>query len=555
MFKHLLRFLDKHLRISVKAFYFYIPASIIAVPLIFWRVDLPASITQLLGLGTLVTVLTFLGYGLLIYASRRFTKVNAGLVGILTLLLTGVVRGLLLTYSFKFMGYEDPISLIERVLTSIFNVSVWLGFGSILIENHRRFTRRYRAMLTQILVLKLRNSSDFQPGYSYIEEHIVEMQVRLKGSIEEIRSATDISSAETALARKFRQEIDEELKPLNQRLWVKSAYSLPSLRFKEVLKTACMELKFNIHFTAWIFSGILVLNTIVLIGSAESLSYGLLSYISFYSLNELRMLLLKRFGNKLVILNSLFLILIGFSVGFFSTFILDLLGFSHSYSAALFIAPILPVLIITVSFIQLALSDRNTLMEILSKQSKDLNEDYMEKLNRGNAASYLHNSLQSELSSLAIQLDSISQNPDPLRSEVVSQKIDSFISRSRREDFRDFLETPDLRLKRIIESWEGIASIELSLDPMVLGDPSRASLVMQLIQESIANAIRSGHANKIQIKGIFADETIEITVADNGKAPTGVSKRGIGSEWIDSIAVTEWKLERSDSGSVLTVEL
>jgi signal transduction histidine kinase len=410
-------------------------------------------------------------------------------------------------------------------------------------------------MLTQILILKLRNSSDFQPGYSYIEELIVEMQVRLKGSIEEIRSATDISSPETALARKLRQEIDEELKPLNQRLWVKSAYSLPSLRFKEVLKTACTELKFNFHFTAWIFSGILVLNTIVLIGSAESLSYGLLSYLSFYLLNELRMLLLKRFGNKLVILNSLFLIFIGFSVGLFSTGILDLLGFSYSYSAALFIAPILPVLIITVSFIQLALSDRNSLMGILSRQSKDLNEDYMEKLSRGNAASYLHNSLQSELTSLAIQLDSISQNPDPLRSEVVSQKIDSFISRSRREDFRDFLETPDLRLKRIIESWEGIASIDLSLDPMVLEDPSRASLVVQLIQESVANAIRSGHANKIEITGAFVKETIKITVSDNGRAPIGNSKRGVGSEWIDSIAVTEWNLERSDSGSVLTVEL
>ena len=555
MFRSQFQYLDKNFRVSVKAFYFYIPASILAVPLIFWREDLPASIPQLLGLGTLVTILTFLAYSILVYASRKFAQNCFGMVGILTLLLTGVFRGLLLSYIFNLIGYEDPISLIERVLTSIFNVSVWLGFGSILIENHRRFVRRYRAMLTQILVLKLRNSSDFQPGYSYIEELIVEMQVRLKGSIEEIRSATDISSPETALARKFRQEIDEELKPLNQRLWVKSAYSLPALRFKEVLKTACTELKFNFHFTAWIFSGILVLNTIVLIGSAESLSYGLLSYLSFYLLNELRMLLLKRFGNKLVILNSLFLIFIGFSVGLFSTGILDLLGFSHSYSAALFIAPILPVLIITISFIQLALSDRNTLMAILSRQSKDLNEDYMEKLNRGNAASYLHNSLQSELTSLAIQLDSISRNPDPLRSEVVSQKIDSFISRSRREDFRDFLETPDLRLKRIIESWEGIASIDLSLDSMVLEDPSRASLVVQLIQEAIANAIRSGHAKKIEIAGTFVRETIKITVSDNGRAPLETLKRGVGSEWIDSIAVTEWNLERSDSGSVLTVEL
>jgi anti-sigma regulatory factor (Ser/Thr protein kinase) len=76
-----------------------------------------------------------------------------------------------------------------------------------------------------------------------------------------------------------------------------------------------------------------------------------------------------------------------------------------------------------------------------------------------------------------------------------------------------------------------------------------------LIQESIANAIRSGHANKIEIKGAFVGEAIKITVTDNGRTPIETSKRGVGSEWIDSIAVSDWSLERSDQGSKLTVEL
>jgi hypothetical protein len=555
VFKSILQFFNDYFRISIKAFFFYIPASVLAVPLIFWSESLPASILQLFLLGALVTLITFLVYAFLIYTARKFRNINFALLGVGTLFLTGVIRGLLLTYVFDFMGFKDPITSIERILTSIFNVFVWLGFGSIVIENHRRFIRRYRAMLTQILVLKLRNSAGLEPGYAYIESHILQMQMRLKSSIAEIRSTADVSSSETALAEKFRKEIDEELKPLNQRLWMKSAYSPPSLRFKEVLATACGELKFNFHLTALIFSGILLLNTIVLIGPAESLSYGFLSYFSFYCLNLLRIWLAQQVSIKLEIFNSIFLILIGFGVGFFSTIILDLLGFSHSYSAALLIAPILPVLIITVSFIQLALSDRETLIGILSSQSRNLNEDFLERFNQGNAASYLHNSLQSELSSLAIQLDSVSQNPDPLRSEIVSQKIESFVSRSLRDDFRDFLETLDLRLKRIVESWEGIAKIELTLDPMVLEDPSRASLVVQLIQESIANSIRSGHANKIEIRGTFVGEAIKITVTDNGRAPIETSKRGVGSEWIDSIALTEWTFKRSDRGSVLTVEL
>lgn len=555
MFKPLFRFLDNHFRISIKAFYFYAPTSILAVPLIFWRGDLPSSIPHLLALGSLVTLGTFLTYSTLIYVYKIFRKTNSALLGFFILILTGFVRGLLLIYIFNVMGYEDSNPSIARLLTSIFNTLIWVGFGSLVIENHRRFIRRYRAVLTQILVLKLRNSSDIPPGYAYIESQILQMQIRLRSSVDQIRSATDISSPETALADKFRREIDKELKPLNQRLWVKSAYSPPSLRIRELLTTSCRELNLNFHVTALIFVGILVSNTIFLISPTESLTYGFLSWLSFYGLNSLRTWLVEKFSNKIIFLNSTFLLFVGLGVAFFSTVILDFLNLSHSYSAALFIAPILSILIISVSFIQLALSDRETLMEILSRQTKYLNEDYLEQLNRGNAASYLHNSLQSELSSLAIQLDSVVQDPDPLRAEIVRQKIESFVSRSLRDDFRDFLETLDLRLNRIVDSWEGIAKIELSLDPLILEDPSRATLVVQLIQESVANAIRSGHANLIEITGTFVGETIRMIVVDNGRASGKLSKRGLGSEWIDTIAATEWTLEHSNSGCKLTVEL
>jgi signal transduction histidine kinase len=548
-------YLRDHFRLSLSAFYFYIPASVLAVPLIFWTEEFPATITRLLLVGLAVTLSTFFLFWFLIYIFEK-SKISSRLIfGTLILLLVGIYRGLALYYLFEFLGYQNPTSLSERVLNSIFNVFVWLGISSIFLENRRRFIRRYRALLTQILILKLRNSSDFQPGYTYIEDHIIRMQKRLKSSIEQIRSTAEIGSPEILIAKEFRKEIEEELKPFNQRLWLKSTYDQPFIRFSLVLKTAVTELKFKFPVTAAVYLAILVVNTILILDSRLAIFYGLLSISLFLLLNECRLSLIQRFYGKTRTINLIFLVLVGFAVGISTTLILDCLGLNHSYSAALLIAPILPVLIVSSSFIELAISDRRSLMEKLSKESVNLNQEFLEKMHRGNAASYLHNSLQSELSSIALQLESIAKNPNLGKNQQVTQIIESFVSRSSREDYRDFLETPKARMERVTASWEGIAKIDITIDNRIFEDHSRASIVTQLIQESIANAVRSGSADHIAITGNYDKESFKMIVVDNGHRAVSAEKRGLGSEWLDSIAVTEWTLEQSLQGSTLRVEI
>lgn len=40
-----------------------------------------------------------------------------------------------------------------------------------------------------------------------------------------------------------------------------------------------------------------------------------------------------------------------------------------------------------------------------------------------------------------------------------------------------------------------------------------------------------------------------------GAATLLSERRGIGSQWIDRIAISDWKLEQTDSGRVLRVEI
>lgn len=552
--KKILRYLYSNFQLSLKAFYFYIPTSIFAIPLIFWGA-FPTSFAELIWVGLLVTLLTFCVYWFLFTICKGFMHRYRLIVGISILLITGISRGLIMFIMFDALGYQNSASLSGRISNSIWNISIWIGFGSIFIESKRRFVRSYRAALTQILVLKLRSNSMSQSGYSYIADQILQMQLRLKGAVEQNTSASEDSGPGQALADALRRELQEELKPLSQQLWVKSAYDPPSLHFASVLMTSVTQLTFRFHLVASIYAGSSLLNTIFLVEPRVSLAYASLIYLMFYIVNKVREILIRQFEGQKELINLLFVALVGFIVLIGSTFIFALMGLIALYSAAALIAPTLSALIVAASFIELAFSDRKTLIEILSRESKIENEQFLDKVHRGNAASFLHNSLQSELTALALQLDAVIKNPEAHQSKIVMEKVESFISRSRNEDFMNFLETPEIRLKRILNSWEGIAKIEVSMDENIYDDPARASLMVQLIQESVANAIRSGRANEISISGEFSGDSIRITVSDNGKASTPKGKRGIGSEWIDSIATTDWVLEETDKGRTLKLEI
>ena len=83
----------------------------------------------------------------------------------------------------------------------------------------------------------------------------------------------------------------------------------------------------------------------------------------------------------------------------------------------------------------------------------------------------------------------------------------------------------------------------------------RSSLVVSLLQEAIANSVRSGRANHVEVRGELKGDSIVVTVSDNGAATLLTERRGIGSQWIDRIAISDWKLEQTDTGRVLRVEI
>lgn len=549
------KFLRSHLRLSLKSFYLFLPISVAAVPIAFSFRENSPSILLLTAFGSLITAISGASYWALLNFSKR-RNLNASLVvSISILLIVGIVRGLTFFYSLELFGITNPAPLLGRLINSTYTVVFWVGLSSLLIEMNLRFKRKYRALLAQILVLKLRDGERPDPGYAHLALDIARMQLNIKTTLQDRKPEVLDSKHAEDLAQALREEIDQSLRPLSQRLWAKSLYTPPVARIGSVVATAITQLNYPFFLSAALYAFANVVNTTQSLGLMAGGLFAFSTFIVFSFFELLRRCLVAKFGNQTSKINIAFIGLIGLLVGGLVNLCFSFLNLHYSFAIAIFTSPSLPALIIAVSSIRLTLQDRETMMHSLTKKVSGYKDIEYDLFSHGHAASYLHNSLQSELTALALQLDSLAQNPDPERNKVVMEKLDALVSQSKSEDFKNFLETPQVRLDRIVNSWDGIANVQLDLDIAIWNDAVRSSLVVSLLQEAIANSVRSGRANQVDVRGKIDGDSIVITVSDNGSANLQTERRGIGSQWIDRIAISDWKLEETQTGRVLRVEI
>jgi signal transduction histidine kinase len=409
--------------------------------------------------------------------------------------------------------------------------------------------------LTQILILKLRDSQAPEPGYALMAQQIARMQLNIKRTIQDKEhSRRELNHAEE-LAKALRSEIESGLRPLSQRLWIKSVFAPPSTKVTGVVNAAISELKYPFFLTATLYGCANVINTTQSLGFSSGVIFGVSTFIVFCLFERLRLAAISKFPSGRRFLNYFYVFFVGMAVGLVPHFVFKYLKLDYSFAVAIFSAPSLPILIIAVAGIRLSLSDRESMFDILNRRISQSKLENLDSIIHGNAASYLHNSLQSELTALALQLDSLANNPDPERNRVVMEKLEALVSQSKSEDFKNFMETPEARLNRVVNSWDGIAEIDLNIDPLVWKDSSRSTIVVSLIQEAVANSVRSGRANRVHVVSEYSKDSIFVTVTDNGSAQVTTERRGIGSQWIDRIAISDWKLEETDKGRVLRVEI
>ena len=518
---------------------------------------------EYLGIGILITVIPITTILLIQrYISLFQAKNDFELTFIPTLsliILAGVTRGFLFFYLIEFTGLDQPTSLPIRILLSTLTTVFWLSIISIAVEDTRSFRNRYQEFMRDSIAQLARDKSHSSEKTLplYVESELAEIQSILDRTFDDATALSLDKNAMLLAASQVRRTVDENIRPLSHRLWKETVSEIPKIRLGSTIWASIKYLSVPPLASTIFIVLALFLNLLTGYGLIRSifgtLVTGLIMFI-FYSIYQGATQGVFR-GS--VILNFCALLIPGTLISI-SLYLSNKLIFDDDTGLFTFIYIFYCFFVaLLFSTLNLAKSDRDDLLSMLQASllpSKNLIFDE-HKMMADNLASFLHNSLQSELVALSYQIEDSANNPSSTKAELIRKKIQERASRSVAQDFKNFVEDPRDRLTRIQSAWKGIAKIDLNLPEELLKEEGRNFLLVQIIEEAISNSVRHSKSTQVSVSASqSAQDGIDLEIICDGSFQ-GPQRPGLGTEWLDRFASGRWSRTINENGSTLFIKL
>lgn len=551
----------RKLEVTYESFAIFSIISILAVPLAMAEFLNWSDLIDFIYIGISVTVviagLIFITLLMLKSILERLSQKSHFFVMLIIISIIGAVRGILIFYAFEMGGFEQPTELHLRIITSTASTLFWLVAISLAVQDTRNYQRKYRNLLKSSILRIAQEESGTKSKKNKLplSEELQQIESTLNRTFDEaIRSTVDRDSLLRA-ALKVRETVDELVRPLSHRLWINHFNQAPRIKLWVTLVESIRFLNVQPLSIAAFLTLISAFNLTSDFGAIRGLIGSATVFtVTFSSLKFLDHHFLKNSQGKFF-LNLMYLLLPGTLLGTVMFLTNDLLYkndtglITYTYVGLVLIVSMLS------STRELTRNDKsNLLIDLHNKlETKASNLESTSGYSNAEVASFLHNSLQSDLLALSYQLEDLANNPDPFKSKEILEQLGSRINRSISRDFDDFVEDPLSRLKKLTSSWRGIAAISLTHDDLADLSPDKALLVVQIIEEAISNAVRYAKASdvSISIKQI-ADDAVELVIINDGQSHTE-GNRGLGTEWLDRYAAGKWS--RQIQGGQVKLEL
>lgn len=542
--------LKENISLSIPGYILYSPISILSFPVTVLVVNPGASFLLLTVSGLVLTAVIFALYLPFIWIDSRISidsfvlKFANFLIAALAL---GAIRGYFFHQAVDALELTPPGDLPNRILASAATTLFWLCVANILINFSRAFRSRYEQSLKKFIERNLAVIPSLLPS----KESAAELTILQEELSRSLTSRLEDGDAQNLreVAELLKSKINVQLRPLSRRIWLRSLNEYPKIRYGRMLKDAInfLDISKPIFVLAILF--LALLSNLSIRSFTESLvrtSTFLLLLLLILALSKTRV-----FNNP-----YLYLVTVGIVPVLGSESIALLLKYNGSWTATFLISFVAPVLMVILSLFNLTLRDHSLIIELLESYEihKIPNASKAFDVGERHLASYLHNSLQSELLAIAGQLEDAAISNDREKSAEILQRVSSLINRSFIDDFQKFEESPLERLETVRKSWSGILEIEIDIPNALFRSPTRNASLVQTIEEFVANSYRHGKATKIAVTAIENSIGLHLTLkSDGGKKIS--SKRGLGSEWLDQIAIGSWKMQSTLTGTILKLTI
>lgn len=545
--------------VSKESFLLYAPISVISVPLAITEQLTPEILIASIIGGTAVTILCAFYLVISSRFIRNFSRTknisSYFVANLLFIMSIGAIRGLLVYKIFTLANITNPTSMSIRVLTSTATTLFWLCSISVIVNDFRSYREKLETLIRTSLLDYMKIEKKPRHQSVDLSQEFKSIETMLRQVLGEINTNTHDKNSLIAAATHVKGIIDQVVRPLSHRLWVDRDSLIPRIKVRDTVIDGVRLLKVP----PYAVSGLLLLLSLFNLsagfgikrGIAGSLALCITSFIFFnffqkYTIQAEKNLFLKK-------LLLLFLLSLSISA---VIYLLNVYGFNLETAEYSFVfVPLIMFLSVLISIRELTVKDRVYLVEQLEKNRTTATDNQYNQISNNDAASFLHNSLQSELFALSLQLEDIAKNPESDRTRAILEQIGARINRSISEEFQDFDEAPIDRLQRVISAWEGIVEIHTDIPEEAFDDLRRNRLLVQIIEEAINNAVRSAQAKRIEIRGKLGSDGKLLLIIRNQGNWDPQERRSFGSDWLDEVVAGNWKRRREGDWTILEIEI
>ena len=502
--------------------------------------------------------------GLLLLPCVAFTKTffaNASrqkweIVSVLIIGMTGVIRGIMLHFSIVWFGFTQPTNIWSRIATSTTTTLLWFTAITIFVTSRKSFKSDYEAILRKTIIETSEKIELVDLLSTKLDSELIEIEKVISAAFGDDLPSRSKESLTFAAAH-IKILIEEKIRPLSHRLWIESAAVAPKINLGTSVLASIRFLNIPPLPTSIFLALITILNVGSTVGLAPGAFATLVILLEVFTLLAFFERKIKSSTNGKLVLNCFLLLVPGLLLSL-TFYISNKYLFGRDFGSLNLIYVIIFLMVaVLVSSFQLVNRDREQLIFMIESEltasgwQMGLKEKYLTQ----NAAAYLHNLLQSELLAITKQMEISSGDLDSADSLKELETLLDRVNRPIKDDFKKFLNNPIDRLSRLQSAWKGIAEIEIAVPDLALEDQSRNILLVQIVEEAIANAVRHANATQIRISAeLLEDSRVRFLIINNGISGKKESL-GLGSAWLDHHAPNSWSRKKLENGSELTFTL
>ncbi|MDD2817443.1 MAG: hypothetical protein PHN51_01445 [Candidatus Nanopelagicales bacterium] len=454
--------------------------------------------------------------------------------GVWSLVLVSAVVGVVRAVTFALVvavsqhgeHWLGPLRFINAVLAAL----VWLPASSIIVAKERQYRTRYQDLVHQVAV---RNVARHLEGLAEVSQ--------LKSALAD--AATTVEPTQQDLddaAAAIRWEIEHRIRPLSHRIWFSGQSREPHARYSMVIRDAIVGFTVPIVPVVLLWWIVATIGAPVLFGTQRGVLSAAVNSAFFFLALTLSARVIRSWPNKflapLLVLASVYLPVIA------ADLVMNLQGSWVNPAAPIVTYAFVPFamlfLVIGSASLKLDQQDRTQILKVIEERV-----DTLTPLEHQAMSSYLHNTLQSELTGLALQLDQAT--PGTKAAEESWERLAALVNRSIAQDFHKSQLTPLQRIERIQQAWQGIAAIDLDIAASVDVSDSRLSLVVAAIEEVVTNAVRRAGATQITFSLTNHGEDLHLDARTNALLNES-APLGMGNVWLGAVLSEQIKVDSDE---------